>query len=104
MAGRDVPLITDYARSDKDRSPLRLLASTSVLSRPLVTPPGVPAERIEILRNAFDMTMKDPGFLGDATKAGMDIKPISGIESQSLVKTIVQSAPEDIELALKLTQ
>ena len=47
VAGRDVPLITDYARSDKDRSPLRLLASTSVLSRPLVTPPGVPAERIK---------------------------------------------------------
>jgi hypothetical protein len=104
VAGRDVPLITDYARSDKDRSPLRLLASTSALSRPLVAPPGVPAARIEILRNAFDMTMEDPGFLGDATKAGMDIKPISGIEIQSLVKTIVPSAPEDIELALKLTQ
>jgi tripartite-type tricarboxylate transporter receptor subunit TctC len=104
VAGRDVPLITDYARSDKDRSALRLLASTSALSRPLVAPPGVPADRIEILRTAFDQTMKDPGFLEDAKKAGMDIKPISGAEIQSLVKAIVQSAPEDVELALKLTQ
>jgi hypothetical protein len=47
---------------------------------------GVPAERIEILRNAFDMTMKDPSFVEDATKEGMDIEPISGIETQSLVK------------------
>ncbi len=60
-----------------------------------------PAGRIEILRNAFDLTMKDPGFLEDAAKAGMDIKPISGIEIQLLVKAIVQSAPEE---ALKLTQ
>jgi tripartite-type tricarboxylate transporter receptor subunit TctC len=64
----------------------------------------VPAERMEILRNAFDQMMKDPGFLEDAKKAGMDTKPISGAEIQSLVKAIVQSAPEDIEFALKLTQ
>jgi hypothetical protein len=89
VAGRDAPLITDYARSDKDRSALRLLASTSALSRPLVAPRGLPAERIEILRSAFDMTMKDPGFLEDAKKAGMDIKLISGIKIQSLVKAIV---------------
>ncbi len=40
VAGRDVPLILDYARTDLDRNALRLLASTSPLSRPLLAPPG----------------------------------------------------------------
>jgi tripartite-type tricarboxylate transporter receptor subunit TctC len=104
VAGRDVPLIMDYARSDSDRSALRLLVSTAALSRPLVAPPGLPAERIEMLRSAFDLTMKDPGFLEDAAKSGMDIKPMSGIGIQALVNTVVHTAAEDVALAFKLTQ
>jgi len=102
--GRDVPLILEYARSDAERAALRLLASTSALSRPLLGPPGVPDERVEELRAAFDATMKDPGFLADAQKSGMDIKPMSGAQIQKIVQQIVSSAPEDVALAAELVK
>jgi tripartite-type tricarboxylate transporter receptor subunit TctC len=104
VAGHDVPLITNYARSETDRRALRLLASTSPLSRPLVAPPGLPPERIATLRQAFDRTMIDPAFLEDAKRSGMDIKPISGAAMQTLVDSVVHSSPADIEAAVRLAQ
>jgi tripartite-type tricarboxylate transporter receptor subunit TctC len=102
--GYDVPMITSYARSDTDRRALRLLASTSPLSRPLVAPPGLPAERVAVLREAFDRTMSDPAFLAEAKRSGMDIKPISGAAIQTLVDSVVRSPPEDIAAAVQLIQ
>jgi hypothetical protein len=102
--GSDVPMITSYARSETDRRALRLLASTSPLSRPLVAPPGLPAERVAVLREAFDKTMRDPTFLAEAQRSGMDIKPISGAAIQTLVDSVVRSSPDDIAAAMQLAQ
>jgi tripartite-type tricarboxylate transporter receptor subunit TctC len=104
VAGHDVPPILDYARSDLDRNALRLLASTSPLSRPLLAPPGLPPERVGVLRQGFDRTMSDPAFLDDAKRSGMDIKPISGAAMQTLVDGVVHSSPADIAAALRLVQ
>jgi tripartite-type tricarboxylate transporter receptor subunit TctC len=51
-----------------------------------MAPPGVPAERVQILRAAFDATMKDPQFLADieARKVEFD-RPINGAELQKIV-------------------
>lgn len=102
--GRDVPLVLEYARSDAERAALRLLSSTSALSRPLLGPPGVPDDRVAALRAAFDATMKDTGFLADAKKSGMDIKPMSGVEIQKIVQQIVSSSPADVALAAQLVK
>jgi tripartite-type tricarboxylate transporter receptor subunit TctC len=104
VVGYDVPMITRYARSDVDRRALQLLASTSPLSRPLVAPPGLPAERVAILREAFDQTMRDPAFLAEAQRSGMDIKPISGRAIQTLVDRVVGSPAQDIAAAMQLVQ
>jgi tripartite-type tricarboxylate transporter receptor subunit TctC len=104
VAGHDVPLILSYARSDTDRSALRLLASTSPLSRPLVAPPELPPDRVAVLRQAFDSTMSDPAFLDDAQRSGMDVKPISGVAIQTLVDSVVHSSPTDIGAAVRLAQ
>jgi tripartite-type tricarboxylate transporter receptor subunit TctC len=104
FAGYDVPLITAYAQTDLDRSALRLITSTAALSRPLLAPPGLPADRVEMLRQAFDQTMKDPAFLEEAAKGKMDIKPISGAAIQTLVKAVVQTPEADIKRAIELTQ
>ena len=41
-------------------------------------PPGVPADRVQALRRAFDATMKDKEFLADANKLKLEIDPITG--------------------------
>lgn len=102
--GRKVPLVQDYARSDAERAALRLLGSTAALSRPLLGPPDMPAERVAILRAAFDATMKDAGFLAEAAKAGMDIKPLSGVAIQKIVEGLVRSSPADVALAAELVK
>src|ERR1700691_5412331 len=60
-----VPFIMDYAKNDLDRRALELLMAPDAFAWPFVAPPGVPADRIALLRRAFDATMKDPGFLAD---------------------------------------
>jgi tripartite-type tricarboxylate transporter receptor subunit TctC len=102
--GTKVPLVQDFARSEPERAALRLLGSTAALSRPLLGPPDMPAERIATLRAAFDATMKDPAFLAEAKKAKMDIKPVPGVEVQRIVEALVRSRPEDVALAAELVK
>ena len=104
VMGRKVPLVQDYARSDAERAALALLGSTAALSRPLLGPPDMPADRVASLRVAFDATMIDAGFLAEAKKSGMDIKPLSGAAVQKIVEDLVRSSPADVALAAELVK
>ena len=73
-----MPLITDFAKTDEARQILQFFSTDIVIGRPFVTSPGVPAERVALLRKAFDSLMKDPAFRDDAKKAGIDISPVAG--------------------------
>ena len=76
--GHDVPLVTEFTKTDLDRNVLDLIDSAFTMGRPFVAPPDVPAERVTALRRAFDATMQDPEFLSEAQHLGMEIKPASG--------------------------
>jgi len=101
-ANRDVPLIQEYGRTDLDRRVLMLIGSGAAFGRPLLAPPSVPPERVDILRRAFDRTMQDPEFLAEAARLNMDIKPLGGAELQRIAIDIVQSRPEDLARAKEL--
>jgi tripartite-type tricarboxylate transporter receptor subunit TctC len=62
--------------------------------RPFFLPPGVPPDRVVALRRAFDATVKDPAFLGEATMSRIDIDPLSGEEVQTLVGEVSQTPPD----------
>lgn len=102
--GRDVPLATAFARDELDRQALVFMSATSALSRPLLAPPDVPAERVALLRRAFDAAVKDPELLADAAKAGMDIKPSPGARIQEIVKALVETSPQSIQRAKELIE
>jgi tripartite-type tricarboxylate transporter receptor subunit TctC len=80
-----VPLITEFAKTDEARQILRFFSTDIVIGRPFVTSPGVPAERVALLRQAFDRMLKDPVFLADCKKAGIDIGPVGGVAIQKIV-------------------
>jgi tripartite-type tricarboxylate transporter receptor subunit TctC len=80
-----VPLITDFAKTDEQRQILRFFSTDIVIGRPFVTSPGVPAERVALLRQAFDRMLKDPVFLADCKKSGIDIGPVAGTAIQKIV-------------------
>jgi tripartite-type tricarboxylate transporter receptor subunit TctC len=87
----DVPLLVDLAANEDDRAALRLVSAPPNVGRPVFTTPGVPEERVKALRDAFDATMKDPAFLEEARKTGLDINPISGVELQKVVSDIIDT-------------
>jgi tripartite-type tricarboxylate transporter receptor subunit TctC len=85
----DVPLLIDLATNDEDRAIFKLLSASSTIGRPVFTSPGVPAERVKALRDAFDAMVKDPVFLAEAAKEHFDINPVSGEDMQRIVEDIV---------------
>jgi tripartite-type tricarboxylate transporter receptor subunit TctC len=101
----DVPLLIDLAQNEEDRAAMRLVSAPPSVGRPLFTSPGVPAERVRALRQAFDATMKDPAFLDEAKKLNLDINPISGEELQKVVNDIIATPPAAVKrLASVLAQ
>jgi len=101
-ANRDVPLIQEFGQTDLDRRVLVFIGSGAAFGRPLLAPPGVPRERLDILRRTFDLTMKDPEFLAEAARLNMDIKPLAGTELQRIATDVVRSRPEDLARAKEL--
>lgn len=89
-----VPLIFDYLTNDADRAAVKLMVARLEFGRPYFVPPGVPADRVEALRSAFDATVKDPAFLAEAATAKIDIDPLSGQEVQTLVAEVAQTPPD----------
>ena len=91
----NVPLITDLATDERQRQILKLIFSRQTMGRPFAGPPGIPADRAEALRHAFDLTMKDPEFLEEAQKRGLEINPVSGHDLEQLIAELYQT-PKDV--------
>ncbi len=81
----NVPLIMDLAKTEEQRQILTLVFARQTMGRPFMAPPGVPADRVAILRKAFMETMKDKEFLAEAEKGQLEITPVSGEALQALV-------------------
>ncbi|MFL6796649.1 MAG: Bug family tripartite tricarboxylate transporter substrate binding protein [Xanthobacteraceae bacterium] len=76
----DVPSLADLGESETDRQVFALYASGSAVGRSLLAPPGIPAERIELLRTAFSRMVSDPEFVTDIKHMNVDLEPLSGSE------------------------
>ena len=81
----NVPSVFDYARTDEDRKVLEFHFNQRLLGRPLAGPPGMPKERLVVLRKAFQDTMRDPEYLADAERANLDVDPVTGEQAEELL-------------------
>jgi tripartite-type tricarboxylate transporter receptor subunit TctC len=95
----DVALLTDYATTDAARRILELFEVQLTVGRPFLTPPDVPADRLALLRQAFEATMKDPAFLADAEKIKMDTRSLSAATVTEIVQKVVATPPDLIAAA-----
>jgi tripartite-type tricarboxylate transporter receptor subunit TctC len=87
----DIPLVTDLARDDEQRQIFKLIFARQVMGRPYMAPPGVPKERVDALRRAFDETMTDKEFLAEADKAQFEITPVAGVRLDALVSEVYKT-------------
>ncbi len=95
----NIPSVYDYAKTDDDRAVLDVYFKQLVLGRPLAGPPGIPADRLGALREAFMATMKDKDFLAETNKVGLDINPATAEEVQELLKRFSTFSPAVFERA-----
>ena len=97
-----VPFVMDLAKSDDDRRVLRLIVGWTIMGRPFLAPPGIPEDRKLALRRAFDMTMKDEGFLADAAKVRLDISAIRGAAIEQFLADVYSTPRPLVERAGKI--
>ena len=93
----DVPLILDLAKDADQRKLFETMMEMKELGRPYFVAPGVPPERIAALRTAFTGVMGDAEFVGEMTKAGISIDPVSGAEMQKMLAEAYALPPALIE-------
>lgn len=92
----DVPLLPEFATTADERAVLDFITKAFAAGRPIATTPGVPPDRLAILRRAFDETVADPAFKVAAEKAGAAVKPIQGQVIASLIGDVL-GAPQPIK-------
>jgi tripartite-type tricarboxylate transporter receptor subunit TctC len=91
----DVPILGEFATTERQRQIMRLVLSRQTMGRPFVAPPGLPPERAAALRAAFDATMKDPEFLAEAKARGQEVNPVSGAAIDKLLAELY-ATPKDV--------
>jgi tripartite-type tricarboxylate transporter receptor subunit TctC len=82
---KDVPTLVELATNETDRKLLNFAVSSAEIGRAILAPPGIPADRIAVLRKAFDAAMKDPELLAEVNKAKLDFEPMGGADLTKLV-------------------
>jgi hypothetical protein len=71
------PLVMDFAKNASDKRVLELIFARQEMAYPIVAP-GVPADRVRTLRQAFDAVVRDPEYLADARRQSLDPDPVNG--------------------------
>lgn len=99
---KGVPLITDLATTDIQRQIVGLVLRRQEIAWPFAAPPGVPQDRLQIMRDAFEATTHDPDFLNDAAKLGIESTSRPGSAVEKMVREVYQMSPEVTALAKKI--
>jgi tripartite-type tricarboxylate transporter receptor subunit TctC len=90
-------LIDQYKTPEGSKRMAALVLASGEFGRPIIATPGIPADRVKMLREAFSKTLSDPGLLADSKKRRLDIDPTSAEDLESLAKEVFTANRELIE-------
>jgi tripartite-type tricarboxylate transporter receptor subunit TctC len=93
----DVPASWELGRNPEQRQILRIVASATEVGKMILAPPAVPADRVQALRRAFDMTMRDRAFAAELKSNRIELDPLAGEDLQKLVAGLGATAPAMVE-------
>lgn len=94
------PTLRELVTNEKDLQIVDILLSRLDLGRPFAAPPGVAADRIALLRAAFDRAAADTDLRTEADKIGIKVDPISGAEAQAMIAKLY-TTPEDVRTRMQ---
>ena len=97
-----VPRVRDLIKDEKQRAQWDFVALPAEFGTAFVTAPGVPADKVKILREAFDATVRSPEFIAEALKRNLDLSPKSGEELDALFRQYGSPTQEIIKDVARL--
>ena len=97
-----IPSIYDRAKTDEQKHFLRFVLSSTEFGRPYVLPPGVPSDRVELMRKAVAAAVKDPALIAEAAKMKLDMTYLAPAQLEALLAKLYQTPPETIAAVKKL--
>jgi tripartite-type tricarboxylate transporter receptor subunit TctC len=99
----DVPLFKEFARDLAERQMIDLMNVRDEITRPYVAPPGIPPERLTVLRRAFDATVRDPAFLEDVRRQRLEVEgPSTGEEVAAIADMLARTPPAVVQRLVAL--
>jgi tripartite-type tricarboxylate transporter receptor subunit TctC len=102
----DVPTVNEILEKRKAPDVTRRLAvvlmAPDSIGRPLIAPPGMPAERLALLREAFMKGLNDPEFKAEAQKRNWEVEPVTGQELETIAKKVVVQPRDVVERMKKI--
>ena len=98
----ELPTIFEHARTNEQRQLMRFVFSSVEFGRPYVLPPDVPKERVDIMRQAFAATAKDPELIVEAEKLKLDMSYHPPSHLERLVAQLYETPPAMIEIVKRL--
>ena len=98
----DVPLALEWAKTEEAKPQLEFSLAWLLMGRPFVAPPGVPADRVTLLRDTFMQALASPGLQEEAKKLKLEISPMSGVEIDALLAKYYKTPPDVVEKVRKI--
>lgn len=91
------PTSVELGKTSEDRAVLEFYTSGEEFGRSILAPPGVPAERLALLRKGFDGMLADEEFLAEVRKARLEFNPLPGAKLQAIAASTVNASRETVE-------
>lgn len=100
----DTPTIMEVITDPQDQAVLRFLFGRQILGQPFAAPPGVPADRVALLREAFRKAVDDPAMREELEKQRFALSPVYGEDAQRIMGELYATPPEVIKRAQMLVK
>jgi tripartite-type tricarboxylate transporter receptor subunit TctC len=98
----DTPTIMQLVNAAEDRQIVQLILDRMTLGRPFIAPPGVPADRVELLRTAFRKAVEDPELRSDAERQKLAIDPTWGDAAEQVIRRLYATPQHVVERTRKI--
>ncbi len=92
-----IPSVLDFIKGDADRKVMELFLAQKIVARPVIAPPGMPADRLAMLRAAFDKLAGDTEFLAEADRQKLEVGPISAAAVDKVIAQLAITPPDVAE-------
>ena len=100
----EIPYAGKFVKTPAQSEVLEIFAASSEVGRPFIMSKAVPQDRIDMIRKAFDASLKDPQLLADAKKLNLPVQAMTGVDAAKIIAHVYQASPENITKVREITE